>query len=197
MSIVNVWLEPSVALVGVDTDGLDQRAGVRRNCGKMFPLPHAGCVVAGRGESRFLGCIAVALASMGEDFDDLSQAIRPLCDQTIQEFRQLGTVPEGLTLELVLVGFSWARNRMAGVELELRPGAERFTQEDTERECVAPWHESLEGLPSPSSVANMTVLARAQARLLRSMGPNVAGGGKLIMARMERQEMRIWEEAEL
>lgn len=196
MSIVNVWLEPSVALVGVDTDGLDA-AGVRRNVGKLFPIPHAGCVLAGRGESRFLGCIAAALCNVGEDFDDLASSLKQLADQSVGEFRQMGAVPEGMRLELVLVGFSWMRNRMAGIELQLEPGAAQFVEEEIELEHVAPWHESLTGLPSPSSPANMAVLARAQARLLRSMGPNVAGGGKLIMASIERHQMRTWEEATL
>lgn len=196
MSLLNVWLEPAVALVGVDTDGLDA-AGVRRNVGKLFPIPHAGCVLAGRGESRFLGCIAAAICNMGEDFDDLASVLKQLADQTAGEFRQMGGIPDGFKLELVLVGFSWARNRMAGVEVVLEPGAAQFVEDEIELEHVTPWHESLTGLPSPSSPANMAVLARAQARLLRSMGPNVAGGGKLIMARLERHQMRTWEESEL
>lgn len=196
MSLVNVWLEPHVALIGVDTEGLDP-AGIRRAVGKMFPLPHAGCILTGRGESRFLGCIAAALCTMGDDFDVLASELRPLADKSMAELRAMGAVPDGLQFELVLVGFSWMRNRMAGIELELKAGATQFTESETQIECVMPWHESLEGLPSPSSVANMVVLARAQARLLRSMGPNVAGGGKLIMARLEQRKMQLWEEAEL
>jgi len=196
MSLLNVWLEPGVALIGVDTDGVDV-AGVRRNVGKLFPIPHAGCVLAGRGESRFLGCIAAAICSMGEEFDDLAAVLKRLADQTVSELRPMGGIPEGLKLELVLVGFSWARNRMAGIELELEPGAAQFAQDEIELEHVTPWDDSLAALPSPSSPANMAVLARAQARLLRSMGPNVAGGGKLIIASIERHQMRTWEEATL
>src|SRR5690606_29844313 len=95
---------------------------------------------------------------------------------------------------VLLVGFSWARNRMCGLELDWRSGQDRFTVSDTEREFVYPWNQSIEALPPPSTPENMRILAGAQVPLLRSVEGS-CGGGKLIIAELKRREMRIWQGA--
>jgi len=190
LSIVNIWIEPHVALVGTDSEGVDEK-GARLQCSKMFPLVHCNAIIAGRGTAAFI--CGMVNAINGGDFDEVASKLQALFSVVFERMHTAFT-EAGLPLlerqELSLVGYSPRAGKMVNFELtqETRAGGVAASYQ---QQTIAPWHEDLPDKRSPRTLANMIWLARGQARFLRERAPEGAGGGRLIVAELTRKEMRI------
>lgn len=199
MSILNLWLAPDHALVGVDTDGVDP-AGRHMSCSKLLPIVHLNAVLAGRGNLTLLGCTFVQLmvSELG-DFDALADRLPAMVQKAFKgtiggfplRFIQRAAYQAGD--EIILVGWSPRLDRPRAVEVTRAPGASSFTVEETKLEYVAPWDESIADAPSPSDAWNMRRLAGAQVALLKRTDPAAAAGGSLIVAELRRGQMNIFK----
>lgn len=194
MSILNVWIEPEVALVGVDTaTSLIGNDGTMLEYSKMFPIVHANTVVAGRGNSIFLSTLFVMCNGRG-DFDSLVEEMPLLLQLAFDQIKDLPLLapPEGIDRQMiVLVGWSSKLGRVAGRDFIQEDRARGFVAGEITPHHLAPWDESFAVLPDPKTAQDMLTLYRAQVSFMRENAPQAAAGGRLIVARIARQGMTI------
>lgn len=194
MSILNVWIEPEVALVGVDTaTSLIGDDGAMLEYSKMFPIVHANTVVAGRGNSIFLSTLFVMCNGRG-DFDSLVEIMPSLLQQAFDQIKNFPLLapPEGIDRQMiVVVGWSAKLGRMAGRDYIQEDRAQGFVTSEIAPHHLAPWDNSFAELPDPQTAGDMANLARAQTRFMHENAPQAASGGRLIVARISQLGMTI------
>ena len=207
MSILNVWVTPDRALIGVDTEGRDLY-GNSGEIAKLFPLPHLNAVLAFRGTTRFSADLHASVASSGVGFDSVLDGLPrylPVCMTKIRGLvawsrlvhritslwtrRAMPDFNDALQQDVVFVGWSEKQQRVIGWQWLCND------LEVTSREIspyhIAPWADSLQGLPDPSETGSMARLIRQQCNLLRSTEPGVATGGRILIAELRRGSVNI------
>lgn len=92
---------------------------------------------------------------------------------------------------VVLVGWSLTHWRMIGRSWLRDVAAAAFVATDIAPYHIAPWHSSFERLPDPSNWIKMAQLAEAQCAYLNIHEPDVAAGGRFVVARLDREGMKI------
>lgn len=187
MSLINVWLRPDSALVTVDTACTVN--GKPAHTSKMLPLCHINSVLACRGSVAFLAALYTGVLMAGATYDATVEAMpRLLREAMALPFQQ---IPE-TRHDVVLVGWSQAQGRAAGQQfIQMEPGAP-FQQDSIDQEFVAPWKPSMASLPDPNMLGSMIELAKAQVEALREeVGPDVAAGGRMVMATVTEGGMWI------
>lgn len=203
MSILNVWLERDLALVGVDTEAMSHTGGMVQGS-KMLPVPHLNAVLAGRGTSVLLVSVFAQLVIRDcGGFDDLADRLPSMVEKafkgTIGGFplRYIHRAAYLRGHEIVLVGYSPKQKRMRAVEVVRQAGAKAFTVEETEREYVTPWHESIASAPSPANLGAIAKLAMAQVNLIKRTYPAAPAGGRLLVAEIFETRMVVRTVCEL
>lgn len=202
MSILNCWIEPERALVGVDTEviGAD---GKFYACSKMIPLPHVGAVLGARGGLLFFSTLVAACNVQGFEFDALADMMPDLCRNSLKGAKEglsaAGRGPiEGNDEHLVvLVGWSPRLGRMVGYDFDKTVEATEFIAGRIEPSLAAPWDRSLGAFHEIRTPWQMATLAQAQCSLMNTLTPYAAGGGRFIVAEIERESMKIWPVADL
>ena len=192
MSILNVSIDRDRALVAVDT--LCQTGQGPRETLKLYPLPHIGAVIAGRGQLAFLLQIHLEVILHCATFDDLVErtieALPPL-------FARLRAQPNAAAFgmgdgsdvqELVLVGWSPQAQAMQGWRWSQSDPRLGFTREE-----IAPWLVSpaLEPVGDLSTATGMLHLARRQVTRWRPSAPGGALGGRLLLAELRRGALMV------
>lgn len=200
MSILNAFLEPERALIGVDTQFAAQH-GSPRQISKLMPLIHLNAIVACRG-SVFIATALFAMCQVvGSDFDELLEAMPGFLEHVSDKAAEIpGRI--GVTDKMPFDGQSviavgWSAGRMIGRQFEQENRETGFVAEGFNPHYSAPWDESLPQFPDLKTREGMGVLARAQARLLREKCPDVAAGGRFIVAEITRNSMSIAPVCEL
>lgn len=200
MSILNVWIEPDAALVGVDTaTGMTREDGTPLEFSKMFPIVHANTIVAGRGHSLFLSSLFVMCNGRG-DFDSLVEEMPLLLQLAFDQIKDLPLLapPEGIDRQMiVVVGWSAKLGRMAGRDYIQEDRARGFVASEITPHHLAPWDDSFAGLPDPKTPADMANLASEQVRMMREKAPDAAAGGRFIVAEITQRGMQIWRGVDL
>lgn len=187
MSILNVWVSETKALIGVDTDGLMGGAD-HVEFSKLIPLVHANVVFASRGDREFLMELFTAFARnpIPVAFDVIEQHLTEVVAGIVVRWRDLGHIAD---YQFVIVGWSERRGRMAAIWATGNTGDDGIDLDEIESR-MAPWHNSLGRAPMPDSREAMAGAARQQAAWLQAQ-PGAAGGGRLIAAELTRDEMTI------
>lgn len=218
MSILNTWVsdDRKRALIGVDTEvaflGPDPggrfaaatgvQVGDRHASSKVFILPHAGAVMAGRGTLGFMQLVfMIAMGRPLRDFDELRKRMQSiLCDarMALRVQAEAGHALAGSAgaQEIVIIGWSSQHGQVEAVLHELRRnGTSEVSEIDCERVC--PWVDAQGEPEEPCSVEAMTRLARAQATFVRANPPpgmsaaHVAIGGDTIVVEIRKGGMTI------
>lgn len=197
MSIMNVWLERSHALVGVDT-AAKSLEGQTGQMSKLVPLVHLNAVIAFRGCALFAAGVFATLLALGPKtadvlFECLPQIFPHALDQVRRAVQSGGLAAGGAAemQEIALVAWSGASSCMKGRVWTKRTAEGEFVQTDIGKEYICVWDPSLESYPEPSSAARMANLARAQCRLIWEKEPEVAAGGEFIVAQLSRSGLAI------
>jgi|GEM_PF-5899358 len=187
MSILNVWVSKTKALIGVDTDGV--LGGTEHvEFSKLIPLVHANVVFASRGDREFLVELFSAFARnpIPVTFDVIEQHLTTVVAGIVVRWRGLGYIAD---YQFAIVGWSEVRGRMHAIWANGNTGDDGIDLDDVE--CrLAPWHDSLGRAPVTDSQEAMVAAAQGQAAWIRSQ-PGAAGGGRLIVAELTCDEMQI------
>jgi hypothetical protein len=201
---LNAWVEPERALVGVDTEVAMLGVKALGSVNKLFILIHLNAVLAFRGNLRFAAVLLAHCQNPCSNFDELLDRmpafVRIAFRQMTRSLSLIERIRVGKSLDeqsVVLVGCSARAGRMIGRAYEQESRETGFVVEDLNPYYNAPWDVSLPQFPDLKTPQGMGVLARAQTRLLREKAPDVATGGRFIVAEIRRDSMTIATVCEL
>ncbi len=191
MSILNIHVSPELTRIYVDTlihrTTSADRAGTYQHGEKMFVLPQANLIVAGRGDVVLLGHLTAALATLTpEGYDAAMMGMDYVLNDEVPAYEAVremhGHAPlQGL--EFVVAGWSASADACAATRWERWEGQQSFNAIP-----VAPWSLSPDagtGQPDePDTIEKVSAYARAQLRRLGSLTGAV--GGRLLLAELTR-----------
>lgn len=205
MSLLNAWIHPEYALIGVDSDAVSPALGARAEVSKLVSFaPHMPAVIAGRGVFGFLPPVVMGAMMHSDNFDRLVEKMPDILRASfaqLADWQKAKIVHESAPIEgetIVLVGWSQREGRIIGHEWVQTSAAEGFIADTLRPHHIAPWNQSLDHLAKDVRVpSDMESLARAQVALMREHAPQEATGGKLILARLERDRVTIRQHCDL
>lgn len=212
MSLLNIYLAAHRALVGVDSAcGLMPGQTMEDWCeanapgqlppaelSKLWPIAHAGAVIACRGTALFgleVFCAASMLPSvdaiedsMGELLSRISAAndARHAAAQMPHEIRYAKQ-------EIALVGWSQREGAMIATVWERAAGPGQSFEVDQVDRFTAPWETEWGEAIEPRTDHDMLQLARAQVPRFRAAHPGAPIGGRLIVAEVTRGAVAVRE----
>lgn len=184
MSLLQIWVEPDHARVAVDTVGLSSITGQQRDMCKLFPLPHAGVVLAFRGvDIGFFQVFGQCVLVGADNFDGLVDAMpQHIADASTRV--PPGIDPAALACELHIVGYSERAGRMAGATFQVELDGSRCDPRHMTGPCrLGP---GFNDSPHLGSDAAMLATARRQLAWIREHEPERATGGQLLVAEVTR-----------
>ena len=198
MSIVNAWVGPENAWVGVDT-GATHVDGVTREASKMVPLVHLPAVIAGRGCAAFLPAVVCNSMLKLLEFDELAAAMPEILRETFDDICKANTdagkdLPADFDKEtIVLVGWSRRRQKMLAFEYVQQNRESGFLSRSIGPYYFSPWIAGRPGplFRHPLDSASMIELAESQICLIDEHAPDAAGGGRYLVAYFDKQRMSI------
>jgi hypothetical protein len=203
MSLINVFLSPSKALIAVDTHASDPATEGFIFVDKMVHFPRLNVVMAGRGTQGFLLVLSVMVPQFrGSDFDSLAKAMPGIFDDAYNAM--IGSQPSGAdsspfaNQEIVLVGWPGLLNRMRALEYTKRePDADIGVTEIEDPGYMMPWQDRWGAPPDGSDRRAMIDLSLTQTRHVKQESPGTAMGGRLMVAELTRQAMSFNPAADL
>jgi hypothetical protein len=207
MSLLNVSLQLEQALVAVDTQAVAPADGTWAHLSKLLLLPHLNAVFAFRGAQPSFNTLFMMLhMSVWENLDEMLDYLPSMLPGAVEAAKAAVQTdprfaPPDLAVlaefQLVAVGWSPREGRMVGRLFTQTPPAVGFVAEEIKDYLVAPSDGSIEDLPDPDTPAEMERVARAQVSLIKATDPNKSGGGKLILAAINRRTVTISQHCEL
>jgi hypothetical protein len=197
MSLVNVFLSPHRALIGVDTQAYDYTTGKFINLSKLVHFPHANTIMASRGTNIFTnflyGALSQAAARKGGDgFESLAEAMPEAFEETYHCINAAPTAGiERSGQQTVLVGWSHHQNRMRAVFFEKTSSSAGVNVTQIQDPgYMMPWDTSTWGeAPDGDDSRTMIQLPLSQARRTKQESPGTAMGGRLMLAELTRDRM--------
>lgn len=216
MSLLNIYLAAHRALVGVDTAcGLLPGQSMEEWCAanapgqkppaelsKLWPIAHAGAVIACRGTALF-GLQVFGAASMFPSVDaiednmgDLLKRIGAASDAS----HQAAQMPEELRhakQEIALVGWSQREGSMIATVWEHVAGPGHTFEVDQVDRFAAPWETEWGEAIEPRTDHDMLQLARMQVSRFRVAHPGAPIGGRLMVAELTRDQITVRQVGEL
>ena len=196
MSVLNIWIEPDHALIGVDTQAADV-SGKVGHVGKLVPLVHLGAVMAFRGAVIFGVSVFSGVNIAGAKFDELIDGMPLLLPGMLNETRRLvaATGAESLDRldrqEIALVGWSDRAKRIVGRVWTQQDPRAGFVAAEISPYDIAVWDPSFKQLEDPRTPEAMVRLIQAQCRLLHRVEPELYAGGRAVIARVSKDQTRI------
>ncbi|MDH0095417.1 hypothetical protein N7333_02340 [Pseudomonas sp. GD04158] len=114
MSILNVFIAPDRALIGVDTEAMLPDGTTHQVC-KLVTVPHLGLGAGFRGVDMLFATVCPAIIAFKGAFDELAQAM-PGNIAVAEAFcrEQFGFTNEDLAFNLVIAGYSESERKMVG-----------------------------------------------------------------------------------
>jgi hypothetical protein len=188
VTILNVALAKDRALIATNTEGVRMVDLVKTRCSKLFPLPHANAVVAGRGQlATIFNVYSDALAQMS-DFDCIAKAMQSIVKRRhadlVAEFKR-AAIGVDTDVQILLVGWSEARGQMAGYLYT--PNA---THDLLERGgFLSPWEGKWGAAPAldldPDGM--QTLVEQQSTHAEAGDHPGMAWGGDVLLAEVARE----------
>ena len=196
MSIVNAFIRHDLALVGVDTGGLNPD-GAPIEASKIIFLPHLSAVVAFRGVMVTMMSAAPSILGFGGDFDQLAEGMPGIMTQAMDIAKQHIDIDSWGGTNFVLVGYSPKAGRMVGHVFDKRTGEQEITVLNDETCAIGPFWgiDDIKALNLNGDKVSMVKLAHDQFRLLgeREEGWRQAGGGRFLIAEVRQGSINIEE----
>jgi hypothetical protein len=214
MSLLNVWMEPHRALVGVDTHAmhLGPRGepllvrGLppgRFETSKMIPIVHLNAVMAVRGSAvliagAYILCNMEPWQGLDQLFDNFPTIVAKNFAQLEHVSRQQGQKanPEQ---EVMLIGWSKRAGKMRCLMLKQETEGAGFVPHQIDELWLGPWDDDAQGAPpvDPSDDRSMAELMQAQRLDARQRFPNLPVGGRALVAELSRDQLSFREVANL
>lgn len=212
MSLLNIYLAAHRALVGVDTAcGLMPGQHTENWCAanapgqrppaelsKLWPIAHAGAVIACRGTALF-GLQVFGAASMLPSVDAIEDGMGELLERissTSDARHAAAQVPDEIRRakqEIALVGWSQREGAMIATVWEHSAGPGLSFEVDQIDRFAAPWETEWGEAIEPRTDHDMLQLARAQVPRFRAAHPGAPIGGRLIVAEVTRGAVAVRE----
>lgn len=196
MSIVNAFIRHDVALVGVDTGGLNPD-GSSIEASKIIFLPHLSAVIAFRGVMVTMMSAAPAILGFDGNFDQLAECMPEIMAKSMDVAKQHIDIDSWGGTNFVLVGYSPSAGRMVGHVFDKRTGEQEITVLNDEKCAIGPFWgiDDIKALNLNGDKASMVKLAHDQFRLLgeREEGWRQAGGGRFLIAEVRQGSINIEE----
>lgn len=192
MSLVNFRVDSDRALIAVDTIAGTSNFKIHAN--KMFPIPHAGLIVCGRGSHEFLKEVA-GLCALLSGIDE----VRELLPHALPHLLTLVRIKALLLLkyrrevmeaqEVYVFGWSDAKNEMTVIAFKKERGSREFSIDEDIYESVAP--KLNREFPPLDSVEALMRVAAEQVRDAMQDDPSKHIGGRLIVAELTREACKV------
>jgi len=196
MSVVDVWVSPTKAMVIVDTKGQRVDGAGYLEISKMLYLPHANVVIAGRGTNLFLNALFSILhlspAQSCDDCDRLMFGALKQASEGVKAMVDAGAVPPmAVRNEVTLVGYSDHYHGMHAVSyLECDDGS--FEAHEVSDAYFGPWFEIWGPAPTGFPTVGLArAIATEQVSNLLQMHPDKPFGGRLLLAELTREDCRF------
>lgn len=206
MSLVIAHLAADRALLAVDTFA-GSTAGWAAVGEKMLPLPAHHCILAMRGVTQALPALAFELAcALVRDFDEILEFLPAALRggrnvlRVAAEARGLElTTADALGYELAAVGWSPKRSTMVGVTYRFDAVSQAFAEIPIDRWRVHGAEEEWLPFPAdaPDTAERMQAFAEWVVRNSRARRPDLALGGRLLLAELTRDSMTIKTQCDL
>lgn len=193
MSICNVFIEPDLGLVGVDTEAV-KPGGPIVEFSKMMVLHHISAVIAFRGTDYVLASASPSLIGFYGSLETLVEGLPGLLRASVDYCREhYQAQEENLGLDLAVVGYSEAEGQIVGYLFRREIGSEDIHIGRIHTRYRSPhqpsWEPLLEGIPADRP--GMISLAQHQSRLSRELIPDAAAGGRFFIAEVRRNSISI------
>jgi hypothetical protein len=192
MSLLNVALHADHVLVCVDSmAAVDGCAG---ETSKLHALPHLNAVLAGRGHVGVLGMALMLSLEPGRTFDELAVALPSALTAGVEHLiaeghgQFDGDAPQGV----VLAGLSRPLGTMCAFAFSRRNGGP-FTAQRIRHALLSPGDcFQADVAPCPRTLEDLEGIAREQAAWMRATHPHVASGGRLLVAEVRGEGVRVF-----
>ena len=196
MSIINAFIQPNVALVGVDTDAVLEN-GKRVECSKLHTLPHIDAVIAFRGYVCSVMYTLPGIIGFSGTFDELAEAMPDILNKA-QQAAEMTYLMSGTKepkdfgdVQAVLVGYSPKAGRMEGHIFESKTGSLSFDHASSLDNIIAPGLDDLAGIEADRK--GMETLAKGQYEWMRKAHPEKSSGGRFFIAEIKKGGISIEE----
>jgi hypothetical protein len=177
MTLLNIHISPERVLVAVDTAGAF-RGRPGGEVSKMAVLPHAGIVLAGRGNTSFMGSVWWYLQAVpGLHFDEAFAIHMPTALQHAQRQLDAMMVAESDEQRVYLIGPSRYGGRLAATEFVWRDRRLQLSHEVTGN--IAP---DIEGATADDDVSTDDLMLELARRQVAAYRDHPAFGGRLMVA---------------
>ena len=201
MSLVNAVVTRQIAQVVVDTEACAIGPGItsasRFSASKMVPLVHANVLFAGRGAAGFmlLPFFAVSMMQLSS-FDEVvhaldSKVLRETVEQIEAQHRAVGA-PKGFDYgmqEVHVFGWSDKLGSMCGFTYYRDPGELTWEKLPVLDSAVQPWGDEWGQMPEPRNEDQLRATSIEQVAHTRRETPELAIGGKLLLAELTKSTM--------
>lgn len=200
MSLLDVWVNKSRILLGVDTElrrpGGEELAGY--SASKFLYLPRLNALLAGAGwlslhQFTRNWCESRLDLDLDGLIDALPGELPHLFEQFVKHETALGA-PDSTDLDaqhLVLLGWSTRHASMIGRQWVQTSRKAGFEGGSIEPYFVSPGGAEMRSTPAPNTVGRMVELARAQRDWVRQYRPGAPAGGRFLVAELTRRRCVI------
>lgn len=192
MSILNVFITPEVALIGVDTDAMLPDGSINE-CSKVLFLPHIHTAVGFRGVHLMHAIANAEIMSFYGSFDHLAEVMPQILTHSLGVARENAGAIKSEDIEnfeFALVGFSQKAGRMVGHVFSKSSNSPdiKITHDFPEMAAPSLPPEDLARLEiRRADKAGIRALALDQCRYIRSLGrSDFHVGGHLFITEISR-----------
>lgn len=156
-------------------------------------LPHANVILAGRGHNAFLGAVFSIAHLIRGEFDALEQVMTEVLAQAAAGLKPLKHLfaTSLHEQEIVLVGYSKARDRMHAAVFISKTEAEGFVKTDADESYLSPWTPAWGEPFQVSTPEHARFIAMMQVDNGRAMHPDAPLGGRLLLAEVTKDEIKF------
>lgn len=194
MSLVNVWISPTRAMVCVDTEAQTE-TGEYIECSKMLSLPHANVVIAGRGQNAFMNVLFSLLhmspAASFDALDDAMPAALATATAYLAGMKDMQFSRSIYEQEIGLVGYSREVGAMYCRVYQSKDES-GFVDHDIDQAYLSPW-DGAWGQPAfqATTPEHARIISTEQVANALAMHPVQPFGGRLLLAELTKDGCRI------
>jgi hypothetical protein len=193
VSILNAFVTPDLALIGVDTEAMLSDGATQQVC-KLVIAPHLGAAVGFRGIDVLQATMSPAIIGFKGTFDALAEAMPgnlALAERYCRE--QFGATGDALKFNVVLVGYSESAGRMVAHAFDKSSEADDIKVSHDFPQYFAPAvpSDELRALGIVADKQGMEILARHQCQMIRNEAPTFPAGGRFFIAEVRRRSIHI------
>ena len=191
MSLLNVWLSPSRAVVCVDTKSSTLDREHFGESSKMALAPHSGVIVAVNGYALALRSLFAWLCNNSQDDTSIDGISDWMSGQLNDPEIKAGIDAAGLVA--VFVGYSKRTKKYRGIRIAKHDSTDFSAKEISPYMLLPgdPWPAT--ALPVPDNRYACLNIARRQVEWARKNHPGEPIGGRLLMAEVSQKEAKIYE----